>query len=110
MTATPVPGGLRRLTANSDVLMAVAVVFIVGMLIIPLPDMLLDLLIIINIATALTILMVAMYTTQPLQFSVFPSILLVATLFRLGLNVSATRLILLHGEAGRVIEAFGSFV
>ncbi|MFN8535296.1 MAG: flagellar biosynthesis protein FlhA [Dehalococcoidia bacterium] len=110
MTVTSAPSGLRRLAGNSDVLMAVAVVFIVGMLIIPLPDFLLDLLIIVNIATALTILMVAMYTTQPLQFSVFPSILLVATLFRLGLNVSATRLILLHGEAGRVIEAFGSFV
>ncbi|GIW07811.1 MAG: flagellar biosynthesis protein FlhA [Dehalococcoidia bacterium] len=110
MTATSVPGSIRRLSGNSDVMLAVAVVFIVGMLIIPLPDVLLDLLIIINIATALTILMVAMYTTQPLQFSVFPSILLVATLFRLGLNISATRLILLHGEAGRVIEAFGSFV
>ncbi|MCS6802422.1 MAG: flagellar biosynthesis protein FlhA [Chloroflexota bacterium] len=110
MTATSLPSGLRRLTANSDVVLAVAVVFIVAMLIVPLPDVLLDLLIIVNIATALTILMVAMYITQPLQFSVFPSILLVATLFRLGLNVSATRLILLQGEAGRVIEAFGSFV
>jgi flagellar biosynthesis protein FlhA len=110
MTVVSAPGGLRRLTANSDVVLAVAVVFIVAMLIIPLPELLLDLLIILNIATALTILLVAMYTQEPLQFSVFPSVLLVATLFRLGLNISATRLILLQGEAGRVIEAFGSFV
>ncbi|GIW10994.1 MAG: hypothetical protein KatS3mg061_2051 [Dehalococcoidia bacterium] len=84
MTVASAPGGLRRLAANSDVVLAVAVVFIVAMLIIPLPELLLDLLIILNIATALTILLVAMYTQEPLQFSVFPSVLLVATLFRLG--------------------------
>ena len=55
-------------------------------------------------------MLATLYTTEPLQFSVFPSLLLVATLFRLGLNVSSTRLILLHGDAGEVISAFGSFV
>jgi len=63
-----------------------------------------------NIGTALCIVLVSMYVQKPLDFSVFPSLLLVATLFRLALNVSSTRLILLHGAAGKVIEAFGSFV
>ncbi|MCS7003217.1 MAG: flagellar biosynthesis protein FlhA, partial [Dehalococcoidia bacterium] len=63
-----------------------------------------------NIALELMILLVAMYTSEPLQFFVFPSLLLIATLFRLGLNVSATRLILLEAQAGQVIEAFGRFV
>ncbi|MCL6648240.1 MAG: FHIPEP family type III secretion protein, partial [Chloroflexi bacterium] len=88
MTVASAPGGLRRLAANSDVVLAVAVVFIVAMLIIPLPELLLDLLIILNIATALTILLVAMYTQQTLQFSSFPSLLLIATLYRLALNIS----------------------
>jgi len=102
--------GLGRLLGQSDVMLAVAVVGIVGMMVIPLPPSLLDILQVVNIATALTILLVSMYVTEPLEFSVFPSLLLVTTLFRLGLNVSATRLILLSGGAGKVIEAFGSFV
>jgi len=79
-------------------------------MIIPLPTVALDVLISVNIATALTILLVSMYITEPLQFSVFPSLLLIVTLFRLGLNVSATRLILLQANAGQVIESFGAFV
>jgi flagellar biosynthesis protein FlhA len=94
----------------SDIYLAVAVVVVVGMMILPLPPALLDALITINIGLALTVLLVSMYIREPLEFSVFPSLLLVATLFRLGLNVSATRQILLHGYAGRVIDAFGHFV
>jgi flagellar biosynthesis protein FlhA len=80
------------------------------MMIIPLPTWLLDILITANISAALAIVLATMYTTEPLQFSIFPSLLLVATLFRLGLNISSTRLILLEGDAGHVIEAFGAFV
>ncbi|MCL4533666.1 MAG: flagellar biosynthesis protein FlhA [Bacteroidetes bacterium] len=94
----------------SDIILALAVVTVVGMLIIPLPDWLLDVLITINISIALTVLLVSMYILEPLHFSAFPSLLLIATLFRLGLNVSATRLILLHAQAGKVIESFGQFV
>ena len=94
----------------SDIFLGIAAVVIIGLMIIPLPTMMLDMLISINIATALMILLVSMYITEPLQFSVFPSLLLIVTLFRLGLNVSATRLILLQADAGQVIESFGAFV
>ena len=109
-TARTQPGGLGRLMQYSDVMMALAIVVIVGMLIIPLPDWMLDVLITVNISSALIILLVSMYILEPLNFSSFPSLLLVATLFRLALNISATRLILLHGQAGKVIESFGMFV
>ncbi|MBP2662575.1 MAG: flhA [Firmicutes bacterium] len=94
----------------SDVMVAVAIITIVVMMIIPLPTMLLDLLLTLNITLALIIVMVAIYNIQPLDFSVFPSLLLITTLFRLALNVSSTRLILLEGHAGEVIAAFGNFV
>ncbi len=102
--------GLRRLMQYSDILLALAVVVVVGMLIIPFPDWLLDVLITVNISVALIVLLVSMYILEPLQFSAFPSLLLVATLFRLGLNISATRLILLNANAGKVIASFGQFV
>ncbi|MFP3381593.1 FHIPEP family type III secretion protein, partial [Bacillus sp. SIMBA_069] len=70
----------------------------------------LDLLLILNISLALTILLVSMYTKETLEFSIFPTVLLITTLFRLALNVSTTRNILSHGEGGKVIETFGSFV
>ncbi len=101
---------LNRLLDNSDVLIAIVVVGIVVMMIIPLPPFLLDILLTANIAAALAIVLATLYTTEPLQFSVFPSLLLVATLFRLALNISGTRLILLEGHAGEVIESFGRFV
>ena len=99
-----------RLTANSDVLIAMLVVTIVMMMIIPLTPFLLDILLTFNITFALIILMVSMFNVDPLEFSVFPSLLLVMTLFRLSLNVSTTRLILLDAHAGQVVEAFGNFV
>ncbi len=108
--ATTQASPFARILKYSDILIAVAVITIVVMMIIPLPSFLLDLLLTLNITFALVIIMVAIYNIEPLQFSVFPSLLLIATLFRLALNVSATRLILLDGYAGEVITAFGSFV
>ncbi len=87
-----------------------AVIAIVVMLVVPMPSFLLDVLISLNITGALVILLMTMHVKRPLDFSGFPSILLVATMFRLALNVSATRLILLHGYAGTVISSFGNFV
>ena len=100
----------KDLLRHNDVVLAVLVVLVVGMMLIPIPAMVLDILITINIALGLTIMLVTLYTKEPLEYSTFPTILLMTTLFRLGLNVSSTRLILLHGEAGQVIHAFGSFV
>ena len=101
---------LRQLLSNSDIVLAVAVVAIVAMMVIPLPTFLLDILIAANIGLAVTILLVSLYIKEPLEFSVFPSLLLILTLFRLSLNISATRLILLQAHAGKVITAFGNFV
>ncbi len=98
------------LTKYSDIVVAVGVIMIVVMMIIPLPTWLLSLLIVFNISLALIVVLVAMYNEDPLQFSIFPALLLIMTLFRLALNVSSTRLILLTGDAGEVIEQFGNFV
>jgi len=100
---------------NTDIFMAVALIGILSLMIIPLPAFMLDIFLAANITIALVILLVCLYTIQPLDFSVFPSILLVTTLFRLALNIASTRLILLHGNegveaAGGVIKAFGQFV
>jgi flagellar biosynthesis protein FlhA len=91
------------------------VLTLLGMMLIPLPPLLLDLLFTFNIALSLVVLLVAVYALRPLDFAVFPTLLLVATLLRLALNVASTRLVLLHGHtgpgaAGHVIEAFGAFV
>jgi flagellar biosynthesis protein FlhA len=93
-----------------DLSVLLMVVLIVAMLIIPLPSWLLSVLIIINISLALLVLLTSMNMKEPLQFSIFPSLLLLLTLFRLGLNVSTTRSILSKGEAGGVVETFGTFV
>jgi flagellar biosynthesis protein FlhA len=93
-----------------DLSVLLMVVLIVAMLIIPLPSWLLSVLIIINISLALLVLLTSMNMKDPLQFSIFPSLLLLLTLFRLGLNVSTTRSILSKGEAGGVVETFGTFV
>ncbi|MEN6326329.1 MAG: flagellar biosynthesis protein FlhA [Syntrophomonas sp.] len=94
----------------SDVLIAIIVIGIVMMLIIPMSPVVQDVLLTFNISFALIILMVSMFNTEPLEFSIFPSLLLITTLLRLALNVSATRLILLYAYAGDVIQAFGQFV
>lgn len=93
-----------------DLSVLIAVIMIVVMMVIPLPTLLLDFLLIVNISLSLTILLVAMNTKEPLEFSIFPSLLLLTTLFRLALNVSTTRSILSNAEGGKVIEAFGNFV
>lgn len=93
-----------------DVTVLVGVILIIAMLIIPMPNIVLSVLIITNITLALLVILVAMNTTEPLQFSIFPSLLLLTTLFRLGLNVSTTRSILEKGDAGNVIHTFGEFV
>lgn len=93
-----------------DITVLAAVISVVAMLVIPLPHWLISFLIIINITIALLILMTAMNMQEALQFSVFPPLLLLVTLFRLGLNVSTTRAILSTGDAGKVVETFGTFV
>src|SRR3954470_14171555 len=98
---------VKRLT---QLAVPLGIVAIVVMLVIPLPPVVLDLLIAANITGALLILLTAMFVSRPLDFASFPSLLLVMTLFRLALNVSATRLVLLHGFAGKVIDTFGHFV
>ena len=98
-TAAAPRGSWARILGQTDVLLAIGIILIIGMLIIPLPPALLDLLLTVNIAASVTILLVAIYTDDPMNFSVFPSLLLVATLYRLALNVSTSRLILLHGDA-----------
>src|SRR5215207_3060010 len=101
---------IRKIMKQTDLLGAVAVVLIVCMLIIPIPPFLLDLFITLNIAAALAILVSTLYMKKALDLSSFPSLLLLTTLFRLAINVSVTRLVLLHGDAGHVVEAFGDFV
>ncbi len=103
-------GGLASLLKNNDILMAIGIVIIVVMMIIPLPPMMLDILLTLNISLSVIILLVCLFVKEPLEYSSFPIILLVATIFRLGLNVSSTRLILLNGSAGEVIHSFGQFV
>jgi flagellar biosynthesis protein FlhA len=100
----------KRLLRHTDLLAAVAVVCVVTMLVVPLPPALLDLLITINISTALTVVVATMYLGKALDFASFPSLLLLTTMFRLAINVSVTRLILTTGDAGSVVKAFGSFV
>jgi len=101
---------LTQLSKHKDLLLVVAIIGILMLLFVPVPPVLLDLLLILNFSIALLILLLTFYTDKPLSFSTLPSLLLIATLFRLGLNISATRLILENGEAGKVIGAVGEFV
>jgi flagellar biosynthesis protein FlhA len=103
-------GKSKERSARPEMGAAIAAVAIILMLVVPLPNWALDLLLATNITLALGILMLTFHVSSPLEFSSFPSLLLLVTLFRLALNVSATRLILGTGEAGSVIAAFGSFV
>jgi flagellar biosynthesis protein FlhA len=101
---------LPLIAKYSDAFVAVAAVLILGMMIVPLPEWFLDVLLTLNITMALAILLVTVYVTEPLQFSSFPSMLLLTVLFRLSLNIAATRLILVNASAGAVISAFGTVV
>jgi flagellar biosynthesis protein FlhA len=98
------------LRKNSDLILAFSVISILLLMIIPLPSALLDILLVLNISAALVLLMVSLYLVNPLELSVFPSILLIMTLFRLSLNIASTRLILGDAFAGEIIRSFGSFV
>lgn len=99
-----------KISKNVDTIVAVAVIVIILMIIIPLPPGALDLLLAFNLAFSFIIVLLTMFTTEVLEFSIFPTLLLITTLFRLALNISSTRLILGQASAGKIIEAFGNFV
>ncbi len=106
---------LKFITDNTDIAVAVAIVGVVGMMVLPVPPVLMDVFLAVSITISLVILLTTIYINKPLQFSVFPSVLLVLTLFRLSLNIATTRLILINGHtgpsaAGNVIMSFGQFV
>jgi flagellar biosynthesis protein FlhA len=101
---------MNILGKNSDILLAFGIIFILGLMIIPLPALMLDFFLAVNISLAILVLIVSLYIASPLEISIFPSLLLVLTIFRLSLNISSTRLILIDGYAGKVIETFGNFV
>src|SRR6185295_13438515 len=94
----------------SDLILAALVLSVLGMIIVPLPTWIIDILITVDITVGVIILLVALYISDALKIASFPTILLMTTLFRLSLNIAATRQILGSGEAGEVIHAFGSFV
>ena len=108
--------GLDNIKGNlARGLMPVGILVLVAMMVLPLPVIMLDTFFVLNIVTSLLILMVALHTNRPLDFSSFPSLLLIATVLRLGLNVASTRVVLGEGHngpdaAGKMIEAFGAFV
>jgi flagellar biosynthesis protein FlhA len=108
--ALPLPHETAGQRKAAEIGVAIAVVLVIALIVVPLPPVLLDLCLAASIGLSLTVLLVALYTTNPLDFSSFPALLLLLTLFRIGLNVSSTRLILTEGHAGKVIEAFGHFV
>lgn len=101
---------MRRLSTYTDLLVAAMVVGIVAIIVIPMHPKVLDIFLVFNLAFSMVILLLTMFITESLQFSVFPTLLLISTLLRLSLNISSTRLILGQGTAGDVIEAFGNFV
>jgi len=106
---------VAQIREKGDVVVAISVVFVILIMIIPLTPFLADMFLTMSISLSLLILFIGMYIQRPLDFSVFPSVLLITTLFRLSLNIASTRLILLHGDegsqaAGRLIKAFGTFI
>src|SRR5579875_2655072 len=110
MAETANEGMLDKILARTDLMAAVAVVTVVTMLIIPLPPTMLDFFITLNISGGLMIVVASMYLGSALEFSAFPSLLLLTTMFRLAINISVTRQILSTGDAGSVVKAFGQFV
>jgi type III secretion protein V len=106
----PVSSWYPRFKAQADVILALTVITVVALLVVPIPTFLIDIFICANIAAALVVLLLSIYIPDSLKLSSFPTILLLATLFRLGLNVATSRLILLHADAGEVVTAFGNTV
>lgn len=110
MSKSALVRGLNMITARQDGFLAVMLLVAVFMMILPLPTVMVDVLIAINLAFSLILLMIAIYVREPLDFSVFPALLLITTLYRLALTISTTRLVLLQHDAGEIVEAFGQFV
>src|SRR5450432_3427435 len=107
----PTPPSIgERIAATAQIWVAGAAVILVVLMIVPVPPWMLDALLSLNIAMALVIMLTSLYTENALAFSVFPTLILIVTLFRLSLNISATRAILLHGYAGEAIQQFGAIV
>lgn len=102
--------GLMMITERQDVFLAIMLLVAIFMMILPLPTVMVDVLIAINLAFSVILLMISIYLRDPLEFSVFPSLLLITTLYRLALTISTTRLVLLQHDAGQIVEAFGQFV
>src|SRR5262245_5188311 len=100
----------HRRRAGADAALALLVVAVVGLMVIPLPTWLLDVLLASNLAVSVALLLVTLYVGSALEITVFPSVLLITTLVRVSLNIASTRLILLQADAGRVIGSFGEFV
>ncbi len=109
-TQTELAAPRSGLMRNQDIALALCVVTILLVLVIPIPTWMLDILLTLNISIAVVVLMATIYLQRPVEFAVFPSMLLMLTLFRLSLNVASTRLILANADAGEVISAFGGFV
>ena len=105
--ATPSRSWMSR---TSDLMLAALVVAIIALMILPLPIILLDVLVALNISLGVMLVLMGIYVSKPLQFSAFPSVLLISTLFRLALSVATTRMILLHADAGNIIDTFGTLV
>ena len=101
---------LSFVSRSSDLMLAAIIMAIIMMLIFPVPPHVIDILISVNLAVSISLLFVALYIQKAVQLSIFPSLLLITTLYRLGVNISSTRQILLHHNAGRIIHAFGTFV
>jgi type III secretion protein V len=101
---------LESLTRRSDIALALLLVAIIAMMILPMPTLIMDMLIALNMTIAILLMMLGIYISHPLAISSFPSILLLTTLFRLSLGIATTRLILLEGDAGHIVQTFGEFV
>ncbi len=101
---------LQRLFRSRDMVMAFALVLIVALMLVNLPPVLIDVLIAFSVAVSIGILLLTMYVSQPMEFSVFPTVLLMVTLLRMGISITVSRSILLNGNAGKVIEAFGNLI
>ena len=101
---------LMKLATNTNLMLTAGIVLILAVMVLPMPSFLLDILLVMNISAALLVLFVTLFILRPMDFSVFPGLLLILTLYRLSLNIASTRLILSQGYAGEIIASFGSFV
>ena len=101
---------LMKLATNTNLMLTAGIVLILAVMVLPMPSFLLDILLVMNISAALLVLFVTLFILRPMDFSVFPGLLLILTLYRLSLNIASTRLILSKGYAGEIIASFGSFV